>query len=285
MLSRPLVALLVLGFTHRTAIADGTPEHDPARSGASDFDWSLPDRSYLWDGGMVPFVYAPLALTLGLRGQEPADQPVMFSPSEGGQTYNGGQYPVAMLYVDAAAAGGMILFGGDDSRWYHLKGFAEGVATTELLTTIAKNTFGRHRPMYDLDPGAANPADSRKSFWSGHASSTLATATYLGLYARQHLFNRWRPAGELRWWEGVAYVGLAAGALAIPYSQYALHRHHASDVIVGSAVGASVSTLFYIYQERRYRQHKAGRDRESSPFEISVVPNTSINGVTLMGTW
>jgi membrane-associated phospholipid phosphatase len=281
MLKRLLVTLVGIGCALGCVAGTASADDD-------NFNWELPDRSYLWDGGAVPFLYLPLAMTLGIRGgNEPPADPIMFSEAEGGKDYSGGQYPVTMLYVDAAVAGGLILVGGDDSRWFHLKGFAQGMITTNLLTALAKNTFGRHRPMYDLTPGAVNPPDSSKSFFSGHSSATLATATYLALYARQHLFNRWRPEGEFRWWEGAAYLGLAAGALAVPYSQYALNRHHASDVIVGSAVGAGVSALFYVYQESRYRSWKRGPSESglAEPMELSIVPNTGINGITIMGTW
>ncbi|MBA3456215.1 MAG: phosphatase PAP2 family protein [Deltaproteobacteria bacterium] len=251
------------------------------------FDWRLPKRSYVWDGGAVPFLYLPLALTIGLKFTSPRAEPLMFASTEGGAHYDGGQYPSAMLYVGAGVAGATILLGGDDSRWHHVKGFLQGVLTTQLLTHTAKNTFGRHRPHYDLAEGAVNDDDRRRSFWSGHSSSTLATATYLGLYARYHLFNRWRPPGTLPWWEVAAYTGLAVAALAVPYSQYALNRHHASDVITGGLVGAGVSTLFFVYQERRYRRDKAqpGDTSRPEPFELSIVPNTSINGITIVGTW
>jgi len=271
------------------ALALGVP-----RSAAADddvkgtFDWRLPKRSYLWDGGAVPFLYLPLAMSLAMRLRSaPPDDPVMFSSSEGGKTYDGGQYPSAMLYVDAGLAGAAILLGGDDSRWHHLKGFMQGTLVTALLTQTAKNTFGRHRPHYDLSPDAANENDHRRSFWSGHSSSTLATATYLGLYARYHLFDRWREPGTLPWWEVAAYTGLAAAALAVPFSQYKLNRHHASDVITGSLGGAGVSTLFFIYQERRYRRDKRepGEAAKPEPFELSIVPNTSINGISITGTW
>lgn len=274
-----VIALLVASVPRDASADDDT---------SGTFDWRLPKRSYLWDGGAVPFLYLPLALNIGMKlSGDPPDDPVMFSRMEGGKTYDGGQYPTPLLYVGAGAAAATILLGGDDSRWHHLKGFLQGVLVTQLLTQTAKDTFGRHRPHYDLAEGATNDADRRRSFWSGHASSTLATATYLGLYARTHLFNRWRPPGTLPWWEGAAYVGLAAAALAVPYSQYALNRHHASDVITGSLVGIGVSSAFFYFQERRYRRDRdrPGDSARAEPFDISIVPNTSINGITIMGTW
>ena len=273
----PVVVLLGLFGNVRSAAAD---DH-------GQFDWRAPSGSYLWDGGAVPFLYLPLAMSLGYRAfHDPPPEPVMFSKMEGGQSYDGGQYPVTMLYVDAALAGGTIIFGGDDSRWHHAKGFAQGLAMTSMLTALAKSTFGRHRPMYDLSDGAVNVGDTSKSFWSGHSSMTLATATYLGLYARQHLFDRWRPEGTLPWWEIASYAALAVGAAAIPYSQYALNRHHASDVITGSLVGASVAGLAYWFQERNYRKEKSRSEiRRPELRNVTITPDASIRGVSVSGSW
>ncbi|MGE0397888.1 MAG: phosphatase PAP2 family protein [Kofleriaceae bacterium] len=269
------------------AIVIGISVLAPRPAFADEHDFELPKSSYWWDGGAVPFLYLPLALNIANRSMsEPPPTPMMFSPMEGGKTYNGGQYPTTMLYVDAAAAGALILAGGDKSRWHHFKGFAQGLAMTSLLTGVAKSTFGRHRPMYDLGtPMEDQPSDVRKSFFSGHSSMTLATATYLGLYARQHIFSRWRGDRVLPWWEGAAYLTLAAAAIAVPYSQYALNRHHASDVITGSLVGAGMSTLFYIYQERRYRKDKRASETAPEPFQFSIVPSGEFKGVTVSGSF
>lgn len=230
----------------------------PAR--ADEFSFDAPPSSYAWDGGAIPFLYLPLAANIATRAwKEPPEEPRWFSKREGGRHYPGGQYPTPMLYVDAGLAGALVLFAGDRTRWYHLKGFLQNISVASLLTGLAKNTFGRHRPMFELGvPVDAQPKDNRRSFWSGHSSMTLATATYLGVYARQHIFTRWRDDATLPWWEAVAYVGLAAGAVAVPYSQYALNRHHASDVITGALVGAATATVFYIYQEHRARDQDSG---------------------------
>ena len=272
--SQVMRAVIVLLLLARTAAADDK------------FAWSAPEPGYLWNGGAVPFLYLPLAGYLTIRSQyEPRDEPLMFSRREGGQRYDGGQYPTPFLYVDAGVVAGVIALGGDDSRWFHLKGFAQGLAMTQFLTVLAKSTVGRHRPSYDLAPGADNAPDQKKSFWSGHASSTLATATYLGLYLRQHLFDRWRPHGTFTWWEGAAYLGLAAATLSIPYSQYHLNRHHASDVIIGSAVGAAVATTFYFYQERRYQHDQLEQPSLFERHHISIAPEPAIRGFAVTGTW
>jgi len=247
-------------------------------SDAGTFDWRWPDRSYIYDGGAVPLLYLPIVMLVAVRASDPPEEPVLFSAREGGATYNGGQYPVAGLYIQAGVIAGTILAAGDDSRWFHLKGFAQGLATTQLLTALAKNTFGRHRPHFDPSD---ERIDTRRSFWSGHSSSTLATATYLALYARQHIFPRWRGDRTLPWWELASYAGLATAALAIPYSQYRLNRHHASDVLTGSLVGAGVSAAAYWFQERRYR--RSGERREEPRFTIT--PHPELRGIAITGSW
>jgi len=102
---------------------------------------------------------------------------------------------------------------------------------------------------------------------------------------RQHLFDRWRPHGTFTWWEGAAYLGLAAATLSIPYSQYHLNRHHASDVIIGSAVGAAVATTFYFYQERRYQHDQLEQPSFFERHHISIAPEPAIRGFAVTGTW
>jgi membrane-associated phospholipid phosphatase len=82
------------------------------------------------------------------------------------------------------------------------------------------------------------------------------------------------------WREGVAYAGLMTVALAVPYSQYRLKRHHASDVIVGSVVGAGTAAVFYAYQERHCR-----RDGGDDTLKLVIAPDPSINGFVISESW
>ena len=61
--STPLLIVALLSTTSSAARAD---EAEPRTS-----TLSLPDRSYLWDGGAIPYLYLPLALTIGLRTSMP----------------------------------------------------------------------------------------------------------------------------------------------------------------------------------------------------------------------
>ena len=133
--SQVMRVVILLVLLARTAVADDK------------FAWKPPEPGYLWNGGALPFLYLPLAGYLTIRTEyEPRDEPLMFSRREGGKPYDGGQYPTPFLYVDAGVVAGVIALGGDDSRWFHLKGFAQGIAMTQFLTVLAKSTVGRHRP-------------------------------------------------------------------------------------------------------------------------------------------
>jgi len=160
--------------------------------------------------------------------------------------------------IGAGLAAATILVDGDDSRWFHLKGFGEAIVTTSFLTASAKRIFGRHRP--DYDGGDAAEYDGQKSFPSGHASQSAAAITYLALYLHAHVFDGWREPGETPWWEVTSYATLGALALAVPAERVLHKRHHLSDVVAGSLLGAAVSTGFFLWQEHRYEKRRAVDD-------------------------
>jgi membrane-associated phospholipid phosphatase len=216
------------------------------------------ELSYLWDGGAVPFLYGTFAARAALEAvADPPDSPRFFSADEGHKSsYKSRELPALVVTAGAAVFGATIALDDNESRWFHLKGFAQGLATTALLTSVGKNAVGRHRPDYDPTTSAG---DGNRSFPSGHASQALAAATYFGLYMYQHGFDRWREPGTMPWWEGATYVGIAALAIAVPVERVVHNRHHATDALAGSVLGAATSAAFFVYQERRYRKAKAGQ--------------------------
>jgi hypothetical protein len=205
------------------------------------------DPSYLVDGGALPFLWLPLAASFAIdRYWEPRESPLGFSAREGGATsQRADEVHGAWVSVGAGAAALAVAVAGDDSRWFHLKGFAQSVAVTSLLTASAKRLFGRHRPDYD-----GSDATDATSFPSGHASQTAAALTYLGLFLDQHVFER--HAGT-PWFEVASYLGLGALAVGVPAERVLRKRHHLSDVVAGSLLGAASSVGFFVFQERRYR--------------------------------
>jgi membrane-associated phospholipid phosphatase len=262
-LTVPLTLLLVLA-TSRSAAAQQRPD-----------ELTL---SYLWDGGAVPFVYGSLLGTYAVhRWAEPPAQPRLFSRAEGGAPSRiGAELPGPVITAGTAAIGLGIALGAEPARWYHLKGLVQSAATTALVTAIGKVSFGRQRPDFTSDLAGV---ESRKSFPSGHSSAGLATITYTALYLRHHAFARYRTGSELPWWEVTTYAGLAALAVAIPAERVHHNRHHVTDVLVGSALGATTSALFFSWQERRYRRARSG---EVEP-NLQLAPAVEHPGLVISG--
>jgi membrane-associated phospholipid phosphatase len=243
---------------------------------------SRPDElelSYLWDGGAIPFLWGSLAARWGVeRAMDPPDSPRFFSANDGGMTsMKSRELPGLAVTAGAGLLSLSIAFDDDESRWFHFKGFVQSVATTALLTSIGKNAFGRHRPDYD----PSNPSnDSIRSFPSGHSSQALSAATYTVFYLRRHGFDSLREPGTLPWWEAATYLSIGALALAVPVERVYHNRHHATDALAGSLLGAATSTAFFIYQERRYRRAK-NRDSEIDKMPM-IAPSFDRPGIELM---
>lgn len=251
---------------------------DDAATTEEGYDWG-----YLIDGGAIPFVYGTglTAITLRLFVDPPAT-PRLFSESEGGAEPHEDTVPEAI--VTAYASGGALALGlipGDDSKLFHLKGYAEAVLTTLAITEIAKASFGRHRPSFS--PGDTD-LDARRSFFSGHSSVWFGASTYLTLYLNQHVFSRWRGEEDHAFWTFVSAFLLYGSAIYVSSTRVTDNRHHLSDVLVGAGVGTATSLVFYWYQESRYRSAKSPRQ----PSEYSVwdrarlIPWTSGPGASVM---
>ena len=248
------------------------------------------DASYLVDGGALPLFWIPLAGSLVInRWVDPRGEPLLFNKSEGGATsQRSDELPGWATTAGAAAMAATILVDGDSSRWYHLKGFGEAVVTTSFLTASAKRIFGRRRP--DYVGSSRDSYDGQKSFPSGHASQTAAAVTYFALYLHQHGFDRWRGDGELPWWEIGAYATLGAIAIAVPAERVWHKRHHLSDVVAGSLLGAAVSTGIFLWQEHRYEKRAEEVDAAPGGLAAPELPaptmgDTAAPTITFSGTF
>ena len=277
-LSAALVATLVAA-TARPALAD---DQVSASSAASAPALENPSQgAYYYDASALA-LYGALIGGAAAQFLSVPEQPRFFSPDEGGAERRGDTLPDWTLSVIGGAAFGVVLAAPNPKRWYHVKGFAGAFASTVLVTTLVKKTVGRHRPDYQPTD---DDEDGRRSFFSGHSSLTLVSTTYLGLYLRRHLFAGVRPAGSaLPWWEAATYLGLAAFSAYVPISRVLDHRHHPSDVAVGSLVGAGVATGFFLWQERRLRRAQ-GAGRESSVAGWMLTPTVEPAGLGLAGAF
>jgi membrane-associated phospholipid phosphatase len=263
---KPWILALSFLLCARAALAD--PAAPPRASGTGVDLW------YAIDGGAVPFFWVPVAGLVALDlWATPRATPLFFSETEGGASEASWEVPGYAVTGVGVATGLAMALGGDGARWDHVKGLAEAVATSSLVTGVLKVSIGRHRPDWSVDND--DPAEHR-SFPSGHSSEGFAIASYAILYLRGHVFEARRGDAVLPWWELATYAGIGLGAVAIAGERVVHHRHHVSDVVAGGLLGTASSTLFYLYQDRR------SRDRHAMRVTPSVTPTGATVGVSLV---
>ena len=233
-----------------------------------------PNASYLWDGGALPFIWGALAARIALdRYVAPRESPLLFDQKEGGATRARWEIPGwGVSALSGVAVTGMIA-SGDDSRWFHVKGLGESLATGCLITGGIKVAFARHRPSYT----EGDSSGERRSFPSGHTTQAFAISTYSILYLHDHVFAAKRAKSGMSGYEIATYAGITMIASGLAYERVAHNRHHLSDVVAGGLLGTAGSAVFYAYQERRYRRRAAGERRSS----LTVAPSGSTETVGL----
>ncbi len=277
-MARSLVVLVmtlgILGVDPPTAV--GTPLENEAE----EFSPAL-SMDYLWDGGALPFIYGSALFTLGVRlFIEPPEDPRFFSSSEGGASVSSDTVPEVAMAGFALSGAGLIAAIPGPSRWYHLKGYAQATITNLAITELAKNVVGRHRPTFS---GDLNDTDSRRSFFSGHASVAATSSVYLGLYLGLNVLPRLSPT-QAGIYGTLGAVGLATVLVGVPLSRLKDNRHHLSDVLTGSFVGAASAIAFYTYQQMRYQHDREGfRDTKQS--RLMLVPDLQNRGIVLFSAW
>jgi membrane-associated phospholipid phosphatase len=198
-----------------------------------------------------------------------------------GSTYMDESVPTSWLIYGAvgtlAGLNGLeAAMGNKDWRVYHdlSLGLAASVFTTVTVTELLKRSVGRLRPDFrdrfiargcqgelgvhpeDL-PCDEVPASlkqisekeydyGRRSFPSGHASTSFALGTFAAHYfwnLGQTFYTQDNTLGSvLSWGAGLAALGVAGGVAGTRLRD---HRHHLTDVLAGSFLGASIATVFY----------------------------------------
>jgi membrane-associated phospholipid phosphatase len=242
-----VVALVALATSVRQARADGSP-----------------DASYLYDGGAVPLFWLPLVGSLVVAHEvPPRTTPFRFDAHDGGAPPSSWEVPGWSLGIVGVGVATAFAAGSDPSRWYHAKGLVESMATASLAVEILKPVVGRHRP--DWSSTATDPTES-ESFPSGHATEAFVIATYTALYLHDHV------SGE----HALAYAGLFTAAGLVGAERVYHHRHHVSDVVVGSLLGVVTSFAIYHYQDASARDHRVSDDGAVP----SIGPNPSSLSVT-----
>jgi membrane-associated phospholipid phosphatase len=128
--------------------------------------------------------------------------------------------------------------------------FLSGLVLTEGVANLAKTVTARPRPYLTLEPSQAagrsniDTDDDRRSFFSGHTSSSMFSAVYLNKRIRHimrdhmsaDIYNHWRWAPPTVLFSWTAFVG---------WSRIHAYKHYFSDVVVAAAVGGVIGEFFF----------------------------------------
>jgi membrane-associated phospholipid phosphatase len=116
--------------------------------------------------------------------------------------------------------------------------YAEVAMLTVGVTELAKNLVLRPRPYVyneDLSMNLKTDADSRQSFFSGHASLTAALCFTTAKVFSDYSDN---PTHEALVWTGAVILPAVTS-----YLRYEAGKHFPSDIIAGYFVGATIGYL------------------------------------------
>jgi membrane-associated phospholipid phosphatase len=258
------VAALCLVLARKTAHAD--PASASSSGGLT--------PSYLYDGGAIPLLWLPALGSLAVdRWVQPRAQPFYFNALDGGAPRSTWENPPWTLPLAALGLATVMVAGGDDSRWYHVKGLAEAMATSSLLVSILKPAVGRHRPDWIADVTARS---DDKSFPSGHTTSAFVIATYGALYLHSRVFD----GNTSPWAAAAAYSGIFLGASLVGGERIYHARHHLSDVVAGAAIGSATSYAMFRFQDHRFR-NRGSETPEGGSGGWQLTPSFSRESATL----
>lgn len=123
------------------------------------------------------------------------------------------------------------------------------ITFTDQLTNLAKDFFQRPRPCQEDSLQATiryvAPRCGKFSFFSGHATSTMAGAVFIGLLLKD-------------WFKYVPFLMLL-WAFLVAYSRVYVGVHYPLDILVGMCVGALSGLAFF-----KLEQYLEGRFITSS---------------------
>jgi membrane-associated phospholipid phosphatase len=150
---------------------------------------------------------------------------------------------------------------------------AETFAVIEFLNLGVSNLIPRRRPeSAECDPNTRYDPHCVKSFWSGHTANVFAGAA---LICVEH--------GALPLYGGkadeIACGTALAAASAVGVLRITANDHHASDVVVGAAVGAAAG---YLMPRLLHFRSKKSRDRFGYLIPAAAPRG---GGLTYVKTW
>ena len=217
---------------------------------------------------------------------ESIDAPYLLDPIHGASIslpYREETVPTSTLALAAVGSlgllNGLVAVSPEAGNWrkYHdvSMGLSMTLFTTITATEILKRAFGRLRPDFQDRflargcQGALNvpkeelPCDEvppelrditaddydygRRSFPSGHASTSFALGTYAGLFLVEQGLRVWDTEPAVAW---TSFGGAAAAwglASFVAASRVTDHRHHPEDVVAGGLIGTAVAAASYFW--------------------------------------
>ncbi|MCX6832187.1 MAG: phosphatase PAP2 family protein [candidate division Zixibacteria bacterium] len=128
--------------------------------------------------------------------------------------------------------------------------FVSGLLFTEGVTNLAKTVTARPRPYLTSEPKLAagrtsiDPDEDRRSFFSGHMSSSMFSAVYLNKRIRHTMKDRMSAAGYHHWrWAPPSL--LFSWTTFVGWSRIHAYKHYFSDVVVAAVVGGAIGEFFF----------------------------------------
>jgi membrane-associated phospholipid phosphatase len=103
------------------------------------------------------------------------------------------------------------------------------------VTELTKASVQRLRPsVYNPDVSFSNKSssDSRKSFFSGHASVSFASAVFIST-----VYSEYNPNSE---WKPYVWAGSLLTASVVGFLRYEAGAHFPTDVLAGAVVGSAI---------------------------------------------
>jgi PAP2 superfamily len=118
--------------------------------------------------------------------------------------------------------------------------YGETLLLTNATVQLIKGTVRRTRPYaYNSNPDISarlkQSKKTRRSFPSGHAANTFATAVFTG-----SMFEKMYPSSDYR---AIVWGSVLTAAATTGYCRYAAGRHYPTDIIIGAAIGAAIGYL------------------------------------------
>jgi len=170
-------------------------------------------------------------------------------------------------------------------------GLLTSVFLTIAVTNMIKLAVGRPRPDFkercwgtgaamwsvagepicndDSEAQRKLVVDGRKSFPSGHSSSTMSGLLYLSLYlhAKMPSFGVRQPRGGVVWRLLVLLAPIGLWAF-VAVSRVMDHRHHPTDVCAGGALGALFAALAYAQHRPALAANPLELDRSAADYAV-----------------